>query len=161
MVTDLFFAKIGHFDEVCADSDGTETCADGDQLKSLLGQPPAPQALGGAAAPSGSSASGEADADTATSTTPAIEEKANAPGGPSEASAVSAQEGDVSDDDGAEATVDTSVSHDLPQRPRQYPHHPQNLPTTAFWPIPFQQLAASREPRLDPAALHPRCTRHP
>ena len=33
-----FFAKIGHFDEVCAkNSDGTETCIDGDQLKSLLG----------------------------------------------------------------------------------------------------------------------------
>jgi hypothetical protein len=36
-ITD-FFAKIGHFDEVCAkNSDGTETCVDGDQLKSLLG----------------------------------------------------------------------------------------------------------------------------
>jgi hypothetical protein len=35
-ITD-FFAKAGHFDEVCAkNSDGTEACVDGDQLKSLL-----------------------------------------------------------------------------------------------------------------------------
>jgi hypothetical protein len=39
-ITD-FFAKIGHFDEVCAkNSDGTETSVDGDQLKSLWDQQP-------------------------------------------------------------------------------------------------------------------------
>ena len=34
-ITD-FFAKIGHFDEVCAkNSDGTETCMDGNQLSGV------------------------------------------------------------------------------------------------------------------------------
>ena len=74
-ITD-FFAKIGHFDEVCAkNSDGTETCVDGDQLKSLLGSAAASTSNLGVEAPSGSSAEVEATTDTATSTTLASEEE--------------------------------------------------------------------------------------
>jgi hypothetical protein len=72
-ITD-FFAKVGHFNKVCAkNSDGTETCVTGDELKSLLAGP----AAAGAAvhedtgAPSGSPAVETANADTATTTTPA------------------------------------------------------------------------------------------
>jgi hypothetical protein len=73
-ITD-FFAKIGHFDEVCAkNSDGTETCVDGDQLKALLGSAAAgAQPTGGSSgAPTGdASAAGDGTADDQTGTTTA------------------------------------------------------------------------------------------
>jgi hypothetical protein len=69
-----FFAKIGHFDEVCAkNSDGTETCVDGDQLKSLLESGAAGAATAGSgetAGTSGGSPAGGETPDVTASTTP-------------------------------------------------------------------------------------------
>jgi hypothetical protein len=66
---------------------------------------------GQARAPGSSSTfSGTPDADTAASTTPVSqEEDADAPEGPSEAPAVSAQEEDVGVDESAEAAIDNAV----------------------------------------------------
>jgi hypothetical protein len=74
-ITDLF-AKVGHFNQVCAkNSDGTETCITGDQLKAMLEWSAAAGATGsgndgGAPASQPASTGGEDASTTSTTTQP-------------------------------------------------------------------------------------------
>jgi hypothetical protein len=113
-----------------------DTCVNEDQLKSLLSGQSAAAGVpttGAAGTPSGSSASGPPDADTATSTTPSIkEEDADAPEGPSEAPATPAAE-ETTTDAGApitEAGGETRAKVTPADQPANDNQPPEQLPAT-------------------------------
>jgi hypothetical protein len=129
-----FFAELVHTQEICTTrSDGTEVCANADQLAALLsGTSAGAPASGndGEGAPTSISAPPSVNADTATSTTPEnSEEDADASEQGGTEAPASRPASSLGND--AESIRTTTVPDDPSPVPEANPHHPQrSLRTT-------------------------------